>query len=83
MTVFSTIDLNSGYYQMRMAEDSKKYTSFQTPFGQFKFNRVPFGLANAPHEFMRTIENLFRDCNFVQDFCWWYTDCKQKWKRTL
>lgn len=45
---FTVMDLKSGFYQIRMAENSIKYTSFVTPNGQFEFLRLPFGLKNGP-----------------------------------
>lgn len=48
---FTSLDMKSGFYHIKMAEDSIKYTSFVTPLGQFEFLRMPFGLTNAPCEF--------------------------------
>ena len=46
---FSTLDMFSGYHQVKMAEDSKKFTGFSTPDGEhLAFNRLCFGLCNAP-----------------------------------
>ena len=47
--IFSTLDIFSGYHQVKMAEDSKKFTGFTTPDGEhLAFNRLCFGLCNAP-----------------------------------
>ena len=48
----STIDISSGYYQIRMNKDSVKYTAFAIPgMGLFEFLRLPFGLNGAPAVF--------------------------------
>ena len=60
-TVFSTLDLKSSYHQMAVHPDDTEKTAFICHRGQFEFLRVPFGLANAPSFFQRTVEHIFRD----------------------
>lgn len=58
---FSTIDLKNGYFHVKVAEESKRYTSFVTPYGQFEYNYMSFGLMNAPAVFQRFINNASSD----------------------
>ena len=46
-----------------MAEESKKYTGFSTPDGHFEFNRMPFGLKNAPATSQRVMVGALKGLN--------------------
>ena len=45
--IFSSLDLASGYLQIAMDDESRKYLAFRTEHGVFRFTRLPFGLKNA------------------------------------
>ena len=49
--IFTTLDLGSGYYHFTLDKESKAKMAFVTPFAKYKFNAVPFGLAQAPAYF--------------------------------
>ncbi|KAL0459224.1 UNVERIFIED_CONTAM: Enzymatic polyprotein [Sesamum latifolium] len=59
--VFSKFDCKSGFYQIKMKSESKKFTAFSTPQGQYIWNVMPMGLANAPQIFQTKMDNLFKD----------------------
>ena len=61
---FSTIDLQSGYYQVPIEESSKPYTAFVTHDGLWEWNRMSFGLANAPACFTRLMTRVLQGLNW-------------------
>ena len=57
-TVFSKLDTNSGFWQIRLAEESRKLTTFITPMGRYCFNHLPFGITSAPEHFQRKMSQM-------------------------
>ena len=70
MTMFSKSDLQKGYYQVPMASEDIQKTAMVTPFGMFKFLRMPFGLRNAGNTFQHMMDLVLGELSF----CYVYMD---------
>jgi len=59
-TIFSSLDLHSGYNQIRIKEEDIPKTAFRTRYGHFEFHVMHFGLTNDPATFMTLMNDIFR-----------------------
>ncbi|MCO5590345.1 hypothetical protein L7F22_044314 [Adiantum nelumboides] len=72
---YTVCDGYSGYFQIRIAEEDQKKTTFVTPWGCYAYRVMPFGLTNAPATFQRFVTHVFQPFFgksirvFIDDFC--------------
>lgn len=69
---YTSMDLESGYYQILMDEEDKEKTAFSTPYGHFEFNKMPFGLTNGPATFQRMMNHTLSGLHGIE--CLVYLD---------
>ncbi|XP_058826825.1 uncharacterized protein LOC131686848 [Topomyia yanbarensis] len=69
---FTTLDLASGFHQIKMREKDIEKTAFAINNGKYEFTRMPFGLKNAPAIFQRAIDDVLRD--HIGKICYVYID---------
>ena len=53
--VFTKLDANSGFWQLKMDEESSYLTTFISPFGRYRYLRLPYGISSAPEHFQRRV----------------------------
>ncbi|XP_062611128.1 uncharacterized protein K02A2.6-like [Saccostrea cucullata] len=65
---FSKLDARTLFWQMKLEQNSSKFTCFNTPFGRNRFLRLPFGISSAPEIYHRTIYMIYeRGCTTMMD----------------
>ena len=69
-TIFSVCDLLSGFWQIKLSEESKHKSAFVCHRGVFEFECLPFGLRNAPICFQNTMECALRGINHLHALCY-------------
>ena len=67
---FTILDARSGYWNVKLDRASSLLTTFNTPFGRYCYNRLPFGLSSAQDVFQERVDNIFGDvpgCTGIAD----------------
>ena len=69
-TVFTSLDFNSGFWQIQLAEKDRQKCSFVTMDGQYEFVRMPFGLAGATATFQKAIDTILSHLKWKGVVCY-------------
>ena len=83
---FSKLDASSGYWQLKLDEQSSKLLAFHTPFGRYKFKRLPFGVNCASEIFQAEVTEILEGlegCANAQDDIVVWGDTKDNHDRRL
>ena len=64
--VFSRFDATHGFWHIELDEESSKSLTFNTPFGRYRYLRLPFGITSASEVFSKRLQELFKDLPGVE-----------------
>ena len=64
--VFTILDVRCGFWHIPLDEQSSQLTTFHTPFGRYRWLRMPFGISSAPEVFQRRIHELIEGLRGVE-----------------
>lgn len=83
--IFSVLDANHGFWQIELDDESSKLCTFNTPFGRYRFKRLPFGVSSAPEVFQKCIAQRLEDLegvvNVMDDILVWGKDKEEHDRR--
>ena len=72
--IFTLSDMMSGYFQLRIVEDSQHLTTFSTPLGRFKYTVTAMGLRNAGSDFQKAVRACLLTSDLLGTACFNYLD---------
>ena len=64
--VFSVLDAKTGFWQVKLTEDASFLTTFNTPFGRYRWKRMPFGISSAPEVWQQKMNELVEGLKGVE-----------------
>lgn len=66
--VFTTVDAKNGFWQVSLDDESSRLTTFWTPFGRYRWLRMPFGISPAPEIFQKKLHEAIHGLRNVRAF---------------
>ena len=83
--IFSKLDASSGFWQVQLDDASSRLCTFITPFGRYRFLRLPFGISSAPEVYHKIVHDLFEGLpgvnTMMDDIIVWGTTQEEHDKR--
>ena len=64
--VFTVLDVSQGFWHIELDEESSFLTTFYTPFGRYRWKRMPFGISSAPEVFQRRMHELIEGLQGIE-----------------
>ncbi|XP_038075576.1 uncharacterized protein K02A2.6-like [Patiria miniata] len=65
---YSKLDASQGFWQLQLDDKSSRLCTFNTPFGRFRYTRLPFGISSAPEVYHKTVHQIFESIDGVSTF---------------
>lgn len=73
--IFTKLDLTQGFWHIRLDEESSRLCTFSTPFGRYRYLRMPFGISPGPEVFHRVMADVLKDIpncmHYIDDVLMW------------
>ena len=63
---FSKLDASHAFWQVKLSDNSRDYTTFNTPFGRYSYDRMPYGVCSAPEVFHKVMKQMFENIDGVR-----------------
>ena len=64
--VFTKLDVRNGFWHVKLSEESSYLTTFNSPFGRYRWKRLPFGISSAPEVFQRKMHELIEGLTGIE-----------------
>lgn len=67
--VFTVLDAKNGFWHVQLDQESSYLTTFGTPWGRYRWKRMPFGISPVPEEFQRRLDTALEGLEGVKPIC--------------
>ena len=64
--MFTVLDVKNGFWHVKLDERSSRLTTFNTPYGRYRYKRMPFGICSAPEVFQMKMHQLIEGLDSIE-----------------